>query len=468
MNDLQQWFPKWGLGPQVFSVAGGEVCIGDFGCFSDLPPWGGTDQRPASVLPWTPEQIGTRFLLFTPKNKYYQEIKPDSTISASNYNGKKMTHFIIHGYLQKEDEDWAQETCRTMLKRQSVNCVVVEWKKGVQTSYAQAANNVRVVGAQTAHMITFLMTQFVQTADRFHLIGHSVGAHAAGDVGNRVKGLLRITGLDPTEPYFQGTEEQLRLDVSDATFVDVIHTDGAPFSSKLGLGVSEPIGHVDFYPNGGEKMPGCSANNGKPTNLDNIWQGTVKFDGCNHVRAYQFYTESIIKPQGFIGFPCADKNNFDDGQCFPCSEDMCPQMGHHLHKLPADGGKYYLTTGDSTPFGRYSYHVRLTLSGPLWPNPGIMYVVLVGDSDRTEEHQLHIGLLVSGRKYEMLLHAEVDVGEVTEVNFRWNNHIVNPLNEKYGASTVDLTRGEDKKKMYFCGTGNVPENQIQSILPCPL
>uniref|UniRef100_A0A3B3ZY33 Triacylglycerol lipase n=1 Tax=Periophthalmus magnuspinnatus TaxID=409849 RepID=A0A3B3ZY33_9GOBI len=432
---------------------GGEVCIGDLGCFSDLPPWGGTQQRPASVLPWGPEAIGTRFLLFTQKNKYYQEIKPDSSISASNYNGKRMTRLIIPGYLQKGDEDWAQETCR-------VRCLERVRAPGVEST---TSSSVRRLWVQVLHSTTFW-----QKSDRFHLIGHSLGAHAAGDVGHRLKGIVRITGLDPTEPYFQGTDVEIRLDVTDATFVDVIHTDGAPFSSKLGLGASEPMGHVDFYPNGGEKMPGCNANKGQPTDLDAMWQGSVKFDFCNHVRAYEFYTESIVKPQGFIGFPCNDKKAFDDGKCFPCTEDTCPQMGHHSNKFPANGGKYFLTTGDSTPFGRYTYHLRLTLDGPVWPNPGFMYVNLVGDRDSTQEYQLHVGSLVSGWSYEMMFHAEVDVGDVTEVNFRWNNHIPNILNEKYGASTVELVRGKDKKKMHFCGTENVEENKVQSVLPCPL
>lgn len=41
-------------------------------------------------------------------------------------------------------------------------------------------------------------------------------------------------GLDPAEPYFEGTDATVRLDTSDAAFVDVIHTDGLPFNSKLG------------------------------------------------------------------------------------------------------------------------------------------------------------------------------------------------------------------------------------------
>ncbi|KAG7245298.1 hypothetical protein INR49_011949 [Caranx melampygus] len=300
----------WCLGLFGFLAAtsfAAEVCFDELGCFNDLPPWGGTVQRPLNVLPWNPEQIGTRFLLFTQSNRYYQEINPD-TVHASNYNGLKKTRFIIPGYLEKEMRT-GHRTC-VMVKWENVNCVVVEWKKGVKTQYVQAANNVRVVGAQVASMIAFLMVKYKQKAEKFHIIGHSLGAHAAGDVGSRIAGLARITGLDPAEPYFQDTDASVRLDTSDAAFVDVIHTDALPFDSKLGLGMSQSVGHIDFYPNGGGKMPGCSANKGKPSDLDAIWEGTVKFDACNHVRAYQYYSESIVKPQGFVGYPCSDEDSF--------------------------------------------------------------------------------------------------------------------------------------------------------------
>lgn len=44
-----------------------------------------------------------------------------------------------------------------MLVRESVNCIAVEWKKGVKTQYVQAVNNARVVAAQVAAMIQFIM-----------------------------------------------------------------------------------------------------------------------------------------------------------------------------------------------------------------------------------------------------------------------------------------------------------------------
>uniref|UniRef100_A0A3Q1H0G0 Triacylglycerol lipase n=1 Tax=Acanthochromis polyacanthus TaxID=80966 RepID=A0A3Q1H0G0_9TELE len=447
-----------------------EVCYDELGCFSDHPPWSGTDQRPVSALPWNPTELGTRFLLFTGRNSYYQEIKADETIDISNYSGRYKTRFVIPGYLVKKDEDWPQDMCKAMVKKENGNCIAVEWKKGLKTKYAQAANNARVLAAQVASMITFLMGHFKQNADKFHLIGHSLGAHAAGEVGSRIPGLARITGLDPSEPYFQHTDSSVRLDTSDATFVDVIHTDALPFSSKLGLGMSESVGHIDFYPNGGELMPGCSANKGKPTELDAIWEGTSNFDACNHARAYQYYTESISQSESFVGFPCSDQDSFAAEKCFPCADSQCPLMGHSADKFTVIDGisktKYFLSTGRSKPFGRYSYRVTLTLDGPSWPNPGLLFVALTGGKVTTKEVQIHLGMLNPGRRYEMLIDADKYLSDVTEVKFRWNNHILNPMNPKYGATRVELQRGKDGKTFLFCGGQTVEENEIQSVLPC--
>ncbi len=52
-------------------------------------------------------------------------------------------------------------------------------------------------------------------------------------------------GLDPAGPYFENTDPKVRLDPTDALFVDVIHTDGA-HNLLLGLGITILIGNLSI------------------------------------------------------------------------------------------------------------------------------------------------------------------------------------------------------------------------------
>lgn len=66
-----------------------------------------------------------------------------------------------------------------------------------------------------------------------------------------------VPGLDPAGPLFEFQDPRARLDRSDAKFVDVIHSNGETLILG-GLGAAQPLGHVDFYPNGGRVQHGCS------------------------------------------------------------------------------------------------------------------------------------------------------------------------------------------------------------------
>ena len=50
-------------------------------------------------------------------------------------------------------------------------------------------------------------------------------------------------------PFFANSETIVRLDQTDAKYVDVIHSDIDYFVNG-GFGLPQKIGHVDFYPNG--------------------------------------------------------------------------------------------------------------------------------------------------------------------------------------------------------------------------
>lgn len=91
--------------------------------------------------------------------------------------------------------------------------------------------------------------------------------------------------MDAAYPLYMNTGQEGHLAASDAAFVDVIHTDGGI------LGFPSPIGHADFYPNGGRPLqPGCNA-----ANL--ISQGMFRL-----FRHYSQYNQFIGNPCEFGGF----------------------------------------------------------------------------------------------------------------------------------------------------------------------
>ncbi|GFU66466.1 inactive pancreatic lipase-related protein 1 [Trichonephila clavipes] len=80
-------------------------------------------------------------------------------------------------------------------------------------------------------------------------------------------------GLDPAGPYFEDTDPKVRLDPSDALFVDVIHTDSPPAAQVAGM--LQPAGHLDFYPTPGWRRTGCSLLDGKYTIRNKCVQSLV-------------------------------------------------------------------------------------------------------------------------------------------------------------------------------------------------
>ncbi|CAL1289312.1 unnamed protein product, partial [Larinioides sclopetarius] len=90
-------------------------------------------------------------------------------------------------------DDIRYKTKDALLEKAEYNVFVVDWTEYNGAPYAQATANTRVIGAIIAKMINFLIEEGGATAESFHLIGHSLGAHTAGYAGERVKNLGRIT-----------------------------------------------------------------------------------------------------------------------------------------------------------------------------------------------------------------------------------------------------------------------------------
>ncbi|KAL7890066.1 hypothetical protein AOLI_G00023240 [Acnodon oligacanthus] len=467
LSNIQMWqFWVVGLASCFLGAAcGAEVCYGDLGCFPEYPS-NGSCKRPHGYVPQSPEKINTKFYLFTPENPdKYQVISADrDSIAESNYKSRRRTRFIIHGFISKGDDQWLLDMCQVMLTVEDVNCICVDWKSGAWTGYKQAVNKIRVVGAQVAQMIAVFRDNFKQSPDNVHVIGHSLGAHCAGEAGQRTPGLGRITGLDPAGPYFKDCPALVRLDPTDALFVDAIHTDSLAMLPYIGLGMPQAVGHLDFYPNGGEEMPGCG--------LTRISENTSCKDTrdivpCNHLRAYKYYTDTITTSAGFLGYPCSNYTEFESGECLPCADGACATMGHFADTFHVPSGvenmKFYLNTARNEPFACYRYKVSVTISGTE-SIKGYFNVELYDSSEITQPYRIYSGIITPGKTYEHLIDVEEDVGDLSNVMFSWNHSW--QRGRTFGASQITVQRGRDGKVFTFFGEGQVQEKVRQTLNPC--
>ncbi|XP_065751047.1 LOW QUALITY PROTEIN: pancreatic lipase-related protein 2-like [Phocoena phocoena] len=468
--------PSWTVSLLLLAtVRGKEICYKPFGCFSDEKPWTRIFQRPLKLFPWSPKDIDTHFLLYTNENpNNYQRINVTdlATIEASNFQLGRKTRFVIHGFLDKGEEDWIIDLCEKMFKVEKVNCMCVDWKRGARTGYTQAVHNTRVVGAEIAYLIQGLSTQLGYGPENVHLIGHSLGAHTAAEAGRRLGGRVgRITGLDPAQPCFQGMPEEVRLDPSDAMFVDVIHTDSAPIIPFLGFGMSQKVGHLDFYPNGGKEMPGCQKNTlSTIIDINGIWEGTQDFVACNHLRSYKYYSNSILSPDGFLGYPCASYNEFQESGCFPCPAEGCPKMGHYADqfqgKTSAVRQTFFLNTGSSGNFTRnWRYRVSVTLAGKKKVS-GYIKIALYGSNGNSKQYEVFKGSLQPDASHMHDIDVDLNVGKVQKVKFLWNNNALNLFRPKLGASRITVQSGEDRAEYNICSSDMVQEDVLQTLYPC--
>lgn len=370
----------------------GSVCYGDFGCFEDAGPFAYLE-----TLPSPPQEVNTHFLLYSTLSRGDQ---PLLAVSASNmsaawgwasraFDSARPTRVIVHGFGSNCDNVWVYEMRSALMAVEECNVVCVDWEGGAtMPNYLRAAANTRLVGKQLAMLLQGFEKHIDLKFEDVHLIGFSLGAHVAGFAGSELRNISRITGLDPAGPLFEFQDPRARLDRNDAKFVDVIHSNGETLIFG-GLGAAQPLGHVDFYPNGGRVQHGCS----------NLFVGAVSDfvlpwsapspEGrslCNHRRAYKFFTDSVSPKCHFPAFPCANYDTFLEGSCFPCGEDShCGNMGYYADRS-LGRGQLYLLTREEEPFCAHQYHVSLWADSNEGEkaNYGRVTLTLQGDSGLNE------------------------------------------------------------------------------------
>ncbi|BET00023.1 Triacylglycerol lipase [Nesidiocoris tenuis] len=364
---------KFGL-PTWITGGVDERCYDELGCLQVTPSWYHALYRQWNYWPLPRILINVKFRLFTRKNPTLVQLmkwKEPATIAESNFDSARPTKFIVHGFIDTYNNKWVKSMTQKLLDIADHNVVVVDWSGGCLPPYVQATANTRLVGLELAYFINYLKNNTGLNPGDVHIIGHSLGSHIAGYAGERVTGLGRITALDPAGPYFHNMPSYVRLDPTDAQFVDAIHTDVAA-NVMMGYGMDDPVGHIDFYPNNGKNQPGCEALERPLALVDIVMTEGFEEAGrvmvsCNHNRAITLFLESLNGTCPYIGIRCPNYNDFKEGLCFDCGAngEDCQEMGINAQPtgLPP-GEKYYLLTNKQTPYCLHHMKATVKLGSP--------------------------------------------------------------------------------------------------------
>lgn len=413
---------------------GAGICYPKYGCFSNDPPF---DGRPLVNFPQHPTVVQTKFRLFTrasSSSDFIDDTDVDK-LKASNYDGKKKTTFIIHGWLEHGAIPWINRMRAALLKKEDVNVITVDWYRGAQTLYPQAVGNARLVGVQVAELIKFLMNNTHNSAGSYYIVGFSLGAHIAGYAGTNLRqldhSLGRITGLDPAAGLFEAEHKAVRLDSSDASFVDVIHTD------TNADGLFQAVGHVDFYPNGGADQ-GCAG----------ILDGPVDYFTCDHYSAAEYYTESVLSQCPMRAFACDNYNEFERGRCLKC-DGRCLSMGYDVHNPSiARYGKHYLYANAKKPHCVYHYLITFK-TGYGW-FAGIndpVHVRIYGTKGETGTIRLKKRILTAGSMESFVVGSRVELGDLEKIDVRHNGLL---LVEQWRLEKVVVRSAWDEQEYTAC------------------
>lgn len=130
------------------------------------------------------------FDLYTPKNPTEPQIlkmNDFTSVKNSNFDRKLPTRMLIHGWGARTQLAEIFADAYFVKGKHKVNFISVHWEKGShEINYFCSRDRVNEVGEYVARFIDFMSKEFVMIVSKLAIIGHSLGAHAAG-IGKEIE-----------------------------------------------------------------------------------------------------------------------------------------------------------------------------------------------------------------------------------------------------------------------------------------
>ncbi|EDW45673.1 yolk protein 2 [Drosophila sechellia] len=220
-------------------------------------------------------------------------------LPETNTQVQKATRKLVQAYQQPRGVP--SEEQQTQRRKQNGeqddtktgDLIVIQLGNAIEDFEQYATLNIERMGEIIGNRLVELTNTVNVPQEIIHLIGSGPAAHVAGVAGRqfiRQTGhkLRRITALDPTKIYGKPEERLTGLARGDADFVDAIHT------SAYGMGTSQRLANVDFFPNGPSTgVPGA----------DNVVEAAM--------RATRYFAESV-RPGNERNFPSVAASSYQE------------------------------------------------------------------------------------------------------------------------------------------------------------
>uniref|UniRef100_A0AAR2IR57 triacylglycerol lipase n=1 Tax=Pygocentrus nattereri TaxID=42514 RepID=A0AAR2IR57_PYGNA len=392
-------------------------------------------------------------------------------LQECGFNSTAKTILIIHGWtIGGMFEHWLYKLVAAVKQREpEANVIVVDWLSLAHQLYPDAVNHTRHVGVSIAALLDWLQDEQQLPLQRVHLIGYSLGAHVAGYAGNFVHGTIgRITGLDPAGPMFEGAEANKRLSPDDAEFVDVLHTYTRE-ALGVSIGIQQPIGDIDIYPNGGDVQPGCALGDVLSTAAAGNFMDVMK---CEHERAVHLFVDSLMnKDHISFAYQCTGPDRFNKGICLSCRKNRCNNIGYNAKKMrKRRNSKMYLKTRADTPFAGYHHQMKMHIFNRKNADDAdpTFYIKLYGSHNDTEDLSVNIqGGVGLNFTNTFLVFTEEDIGDLLKITLSWEGpteslsavwkHIKSlwswssqPTQKTLEVRRIRVKCGETQMKFTFC------------------
>ncbi|KYN37949.1 Pancreatic triacylglycerol lipase [Trachymyrmex septentrionalis] len=244
-----------------------------------------------------PEAILLSFPYCNAPTRSIQCVIKDTDCIQNTYNQMKKdkteTTVYIQGYQEntKVIPDYLDIILAYCSQNNSV-IAILDWSKLTSGDLLLIPTRLDQIGQIVASTFNSLNNKGYEIA-KWHLIGHSTGAHIAGCIGTYSNFTFsHITALEPAAVLFYN--DLYKGCVMNPT---VAHFTDAFYTNRGALSLVQNVGNLNIYANSGTApQPGCYSNT----------SSYIDIHDCSHIKALKWYADAVRNETKYLATKCED------------------------------------------------------------------------------------------------------------------------------------------------------------------